>query len=412
MHSIISGDSTDYFRFISCTTYFRRIEELQVPLLKSLICLKGYDNGRRFLIISVISYLLLVVLTPILSQYTILVVTLILVTTPILVSSSIRRIRDAGFQSAIATIPLIVYWLNLFGISYLEHGSRWALLILAAITTIAMATISNVRIRHNHHYKMGYEGPISFATEDRLTINRDRIEPTVAGQLNTGEQDDISNASVQDSRNHDNLNQDNRVPNNLVQEVQSNDTIIDPSSQKSWEHQLGLWFKTNQKISIIGFIVIMIFTLLIITLPSFEDEPIVKTENELPEIKMVKSRLNKIEMPDQFWVMLDENNSLTIEWEGDYRTDGTYWSASTGKGDKDCVDLHFNLGENIRTLLVTVKNGGDYYADFSPVDTKLMIESIANKDRFKLCGYEFTLRGTRAILRNNKKYWEYLKIDL
>ncbi len=368
-----------------------------MPLLKSLICLKGFDNGRRFLIISLVCYFLLVILTPILSKAAILVVLLILTTAPILVSASIRRIRDAGFAASVAAIPLIVYWLNLFGITYLEHGSRWALLVLAAITTIAMATISNARIRHNHHYKMGYDGPVNLTGENHLTINRDRIEPTIAGQKNVDHQVDISQDAVEEY---------------IVQQDQSTETSAQHPLQSGWEHQLGLWFKANQKISIMGLSVIVIFTLLVISLPSFEDEPITDKIEAQPKIETVKARLNKVEMPDQFWVMLDENDSLTIGWEGDFEADGSYWSATTGKGDLDCVDLHFSLGEDIRTLLVTVKNGGDYYADFSPVDTKLIVESIANKDRFKLCGYEFTLNGTRDILRNNKKYWEYLKIGL
>lgn len=374
-----------------------------MPLLKSLICLKGYDNGRRFLVISSVCYLLLIILTPILNKATILLVFLILIITPVLVSASIRRIRDAGFASALAAIPLVVYWINLFGITYLEHGSRWALLVLATITTLAMATISNARIRHNHQYKMGYDGPENKAVNDRPTVNRDRIEPTIAGQNNPENPSEAFQASVEDF---------------VLNEDHQGNADIEKPHHSHWEHQLGLWFKANQKATVLGFIVILIFTILIVTLPSLDDEPTVDTKTEQPKLEVQKVRLNKVEMPDQFWLMLDENDSATIGWEGDFKTEGQleenniYWSASTGKGDLDCVDLHFSLGEDIRTLLVTVKNGGDYYADFSPVDTKLIIESIANKDRFKLCGYEFELKGTREILRNNKKYWEYLKIDL
>ncbi|MCW9017762.1 MAG: hypothetical protein OQJ89_12400, partial [Kangiellaceae bacterium] len=59
-------------------------------------------------------------------------------------------------------------------------------------------------------------------------------------------------------------------------------------------------------------------------------------------------------------------------------------------------------------IKVTSKNRGDYYADFSPVDTKALIEAIAKRDRFKLCGYEFSLKGTQAKLMVKKKYAEYL----
>jgi hypothetical protein len=374
-----------------------------MPLLKSLICLKGYDNGRRFLIISIVCYLLLVILTPLLSKAAILMVILILTTSPILASSSVRRIRDAGFAAPLAAIPLVVYWLNLFGITYIEHSSRWALLVLATITTIAMATISNARVRHNHSYQMGYDGPVNLNVEKNSVVNRDRIEPTIAGHKNSQGQAEKSHAAVEEY---------------ILQEVQSSHSHLDESSNNGWEHQLGLWFKANQKISIMSLAVIVILTLLVVSMPSFEEGSVEKIATEQPKIETAKSRLNKIEMPDQFWLMLDQNDSLTIGWEGDFKTDaelaenGSYWSATTGKGDQDCVDLHFSLGKDIRTLLVTVKNGGDYYADFSPVDTEIIIKSIAEKDRFKLCGYEFTLKGTRSVLRKNKKYYEYLRVDL
>ncbi len=367
-----------------------------MPLLKSLICFKGFDNGRRFLFISFVCYFLLVLLAPVLSKAAILVVLLILTSSPILAGSSIRRIRDAGFSMPLAAIPLVIYWLNFFGITYLEHGARWALLVLGAIGTIAMATISNARIRHNHDYQMGYDGPVNLTPDNQPMINRDRIEPTIAAHKNPDGQAEIPQAAVEKY---------------IAQEVYSANTDGEYSTNTSWEHRLGLWFKANQKISIIGLVAILIFTLLIVSWPSVEEQPLEKTEAEEAKIETTKARLNKVEMPDQFWLMLDQNDSLTIGWEGDFKSDGLYWSATTGKGDKDCVDLHFSLGEDIRTLLVTVKNSGDYYADFSPVDTETIIKSIADKDRFKLCGYEFTLKGTRSILRKNQKYREYLEIE-
>ena len=82
--------------------------------------------------------------------------------------------------------------------------------------------------------------------------------------------------------------------------------------------------------------------------------------------------------------MLDQNNALTIGWEGDLKKDGSYWSSVTGKGDKSCTNISFSLGDNFRTLEVSIIASEDYYADFSPVDTKLIIQSIANKDKFKV----------------------------
>jgi len=142
-----------------------------------------------------------------------------------------------------------------------------------------------------------------------------------------------------------------------------------------------------------------------ITFGLFDSEVIPEqTMVKHPETEKPKQRNNKIEMPDSFWVMLDQNDALTIGWQGDYQKDGEIWSALTAKGDKDCFEINFTIRDEYRAMRVAVKNQGDYYADFSPVDTKKLIQSIANRDKFKLCGYEFSLKGTQAKLRNNKKY--------
>jgi len=374
-----------------------------VPLLKSLFCLKGHDNGRRFLIISLVCYFLLIITNSILNQAAILIVLLLAMTTPTLLASTIRRIHDAGFATPLAAIPVVVYWMSLFGITYLEHGSRWTFLVLATITTLAMATISNAKIRRNNSYQMGYHGPVNLQTTDDKESLHNRIEPTIAGQKNTAASSGISQMSEQSS-----FNENIRA-----------DTLHQSPTQDSWEQQLGKWFVDNRQISIIAISVVLLITLVIAILPVFKDDEIKEVKIGLVQTNEQKQkvRLNKIEMPDQFWIMLDENDSLTIGWEGDIQTrsdlgeNNSYWSAYTGKGDKTCVDLHFSLGADIKTLLVTVKNGGNYYADFSPTDTPVIVRSIANKDRFKLCGYEFVLKGTRSLLRKNGQYKQFLELN-
>ena len=130
-------------------------------LLKSLICLKGYDNGRRFLIISLISYILLLLLSSAMSKAPIILLLVLIVLTPIIATSSMRRIHDAGFATPLAAIPLVIFWLNLFGLIYIDHPARWALVILAFFASIIAGTISNVRVRRNKSYQMGYNGPRS-----------------------------------------------------------------------------------------------------------------------------------------------------------------------------------------------------------------------------------------------------------
>jgi len=319
-----------------------------------------------------------------------------------------RRIHDAGFATPFAVIPTIVFWINLFGITYIEHTSKWILLVFAVITTLAAATISNARLRRNHNYQFGYQGPVNLTSEPVQPIHQNRVEPTVAEQ----KESNLEKSNLEHSESPI------EFQNSKNQELRGSYEPAGPTPTISgWEDQLGQWLQENRKQATVAIGIILLLTFVILLLPVFsQPDKADALPTEEVNSEPVITRSNKLEMPDQFWLMLDQNNALTIAWEGDLKTkDGVeknYWSASTGKGDKDCVDLHFSLGENLRTMEVTVKNGGDYYADFSPVDTEIIVKSIADKDRFKLCGYEFTLKGTRALLRKNKRYAEYLKIDL
>jgi hypothetical protein len=101
-----------------------------VPLIKSLICPKGYDTGRRFAVISLICYLVLAVSAPVLSTVSVLLILFFIIGSPVIALGSMRRVHDAGFATALAAIPLVTYWINLFGLTYLESNSKWSLLIL------------------------------------------------------------------------------------------------------------------------------------------------------------------------------------------------------------------------------------------------------------------------------------------
>ena len=156
-----------------------------MPLLKSLLCFKGYDNGRRFLLISLACYLIFIILSPLLERAVVLLIILLVVCTPIMLASSMRRIHDAGFATPLAGGSVAVYWLCVFGITFIDHGASWSLLILSFLITIAMTTISNARVRRNHSYHWGYSGPVDLAVTPEQPANQNfhhqRIEPTIAG---------------------------------------------------------------------------------------------------------------------------------------------------------------------------------------------------------------------------------------
>lgn len=377
-----------------------------MPFIKSLVCIEGHDNGRRFLAISAVVYLLLLAFLPLYARAGILVFLLLLVSLPILLASSIRRIHDAGFMLPLAVIPTIVFCLNVFALIYIEDAAKWLLLLIGVISTLIIATISNIRVRHNHEYRLGYHGPID-TNQANSHNDIDRVEPTLATSVfESLKQSDLERNHLDDRQLHPKPNKQSKI--SSEQEMNS---IV---KNHSFSEQFSYWFSTNKNLALASVTVSLLIILLFIFIPNTSNNE--NTEESNKDLKQQsepvfnKERLHKLEMPDSFWLMLDQNNALTIGWEGDFKQDGSYWSANTGKGDKTCTELHFSLGDNIRTIEVTVKASEDYYADFSPVDTKLIIKSIADKDRFKLCGYEFVLKGTRSLLRKHEFYREFLDI--
>jgi hypothetical protein len=342
----------------------------------------------------------LIVLAPFLSKLAILVILLFAVTTPLLALAAMRRIHDAGFATPLAGIPIVVYWLIFFSLVFIDANSKWTLLILGALVTVAFSALKNSKVRRNHHYDYGYSGPVALKQKQQPNIVNERIEPTIAapGQYSQGTSEQLANGSTEQSH---------RTSADQFESSQQSS-----AEAQNWQVQFSDWITNNQTmaIAVTALITVLIFISVMMSGEAEEEKEIAK---KVEPIIVETQRLNKLEMPDQFWVMHDQNDAITIGWEGSLVSGEPsgfeYWSAATAIGDRDCISLSFTLGENIRTLDVTVKNRGDYYARFSPVDSEVIIKSIANKDRFKLCGYEFKLNGTRAILTRNSKYSGYLK---
>lgn len=368
-------------------------------LFQSLICLRGYDNGRRFLIISLISYALLLLISPVMSKAVVLIVLLLLVCTPILLAGSMRRIHDAGFATPLAIIPVVTFWVCTLGIALIEHAASYALMVLALLVTAAMTTITNARIPHRRNYCWGYDGPVNLdgsSVQETATDYRERVEPTILTDAPESlHETDISMSQADHS--------------SLVAETR-NYAEGTSSNYSEWESKLTNWFEGNRQAVMVAVGVLALVMIVIAVWPLLTSESEIKeTPQESKPVLEAKQRIAKIKMPDNFWVMLDQNDALTIAWQGDLLEDGEIWSAITGKGDSDCTNLRFGRNDEYRAMRVEVKNQGDYYADFSPVDSKAIVTAIAKKSRFYLCGFDFSLKGTQALLQTNKKYSRFLQ---
>jgi len=347
-----------------------------MQLLKSLICFQGFDNGRRFLIISVVCYLLVLVLNSMTAKLIFLIILL-----PFLASASVRRVRDAGFRMPLAVIPILSFIICVLGITSVENVVvRWILLILSLVITIAIAMLSNARVRRTQEHILGYAGPVDLHARVEPTLDSG-ADVTLLRQSNTIER--LANEPTAD-----NFRQTHR------QKASSFDSLIE---------SIKAWVIPNIKLVILVAAGIILISLLLIWFggsESSEDKP--KLANETTQT--VKQRKHKIEMPDSFWLMLDQNDGLTIAWEGDIIDDQILWSADTETNNKECMQIQFNNQDAFRVIQVEVKGQGDY-----SLDTQVIIQAIAKKSQFKLCGYSFSLKGTQAILRTHKKYSSYFK---
>ena len=116
------------------------------------------------------------------------------------------------------------------------------------------------------------------------------------------------------------------------------------------------------------------------------------------------------EMPtNDYSLMLNEHNGLIIHWPSYDKNNPQLWSITSAKGEQSCEGLTFNDGQKIRTLSVSIEDDGDYYANFSPLDTAELVTGIADKNKFTLCGYDFSLKGTRAAISQSEIYSEFLQ---
>ncbi|MGL6121752.1 MAG: hypothetical protein ACRC1W_01690, partial [Shewanella sp.] len=112
-------------------------------------------------------------------------------------------------------------------------------------------------------------------------------------------------------------------------------------------------------------------------------------------------------LPDGFSVAL-EDDILILRWQGEKGEVHNLWSLATAKGDKTCSQLSFNSGTGYRPVTVDLKADFATEARFSPLDTQAIIIGLARRSNISLCGYKFSLKGSQAILEQNRTFADYI----
>lgn len=112
-------------------------------------------------------------------------------------------------------------------------------------------------------------------------------------------------------------------------------------------------------------------------------------------------------LPDGFSVAL-EDDVLIVRWLGEQGKAQNLWSLATAKGDKTCSVLAFNNGTDYRPVTVDLQADSATEARFSPLDAQAIIVDLAHRGSISLCGYKFSLKGSQAMLEQNRAFGTYL----
>ena len=128
-------------------------------------------------------------------------------------------------------------------------------------------------------------------------------------------------------------------------------------------------------------------------------------------INILTNKNHLLTMPDNFNLYLSEYQGVIIHWQADQVANGELWSQLSTSGDKSCQSIKFNKGSSIRPLTVLVENGSEYFASFSPLDSGELIQALAFRGKFSLCGYSFSLKGSQAVLGKHNQYAPFLDKD-
>lgn len=336
-------------------------------------------------------------------------IAILILFSPILAFTSLRRLKDAKLNINWLFVPNILFVLTALIIIFTERNSSYYLLIISALCFAVLLTYPSVNRKNSAplNYVLGYFGPVDM-TEYQQAMHQGkqakfRIEPTLAG-------DNTTNLS-----------------NNDQALFQSNETTS-PYRESEQKIDIGeiirLKLVNNRKAQLaisIVFAITLIGVCISWVMEYFSNNDQSQATQELTRLtestKKALERKHPLSMPDNFSLYLSQHQGISINWQADEVSTPLLWSQSSAQGDKSCQQISFNKGNPIRTLMVEVENNAldsngvynNYFASFSPLDSKALIQSLAFRGSFSLCGYDFSLKGSQAALGKNKHYANWVE---
>jgi uncharacterized membrane protein YhaH (DUF805 family) len=380
-----------------------------VPFLQAVFCLQGFDDRSRLFATAIISLLGFIFFSTIFSGYLTVSFAILLLLTAVLTCSTKRRLHDAKLNKNWQLVPGGLFLLTGVLSLFIENSSSYYLLILPTLSIVLLLTYPSNNQKTGNNYILGYFGPIdlSIYIKDPVVMksHNQRIEPILVTDR-TSERFYINETVKAQSNTFD-----------KQAEFENSSEQIDIGEL------IRLKLLSNRKLQL-GIIagVLLIFIMVFInsainainqastdTKNTDLNRPQVLSNNLVTNIFDNKNHL--LAMPDNFNLYLSEYRGIIIHWQADEVAEGEFWSQLSANGDKSCQNITFNKGSTMRPLAVSVEKGSEYFASFSPLDSRELIRALAFRRNFSLCGYKFSLKGSQAVLGKNNQYAPFLEKD-
>ncbi len=356
-----------------------------MQLLKTLFCLRGAESSPRFLVIQLLCYLGLSLgdgLSGSFWLYALLSIALL----GLVASSAIRFARFQHLAKPFILGPILSFLISALSFAAIDGlGQSWLLLLpiaaFAAMLVLGKPTLSSIELT------MGYAGPVDLSEFKPVHHSRERVEPVLGG----GQAPELTLESHQHA--------DERVSRRAQAAQQATDwsqVAQQLLAQKRLLIGIGL-------IALLGLAGLISYSLVDSAAEQQQNQPQIAEPTEtLPKLMF------RLPMPDDFVLHLDENQGLVVEWQATAESVTKLWDQATARGNRQCSTIEFNRGDTVRSLKVMVENQTGYQAYFSPLDTKELINLLAKRGNFSLCGFKFSLEGSMAALGQAPKFSDFV----
>lgn len=374
-----------------------------MQFLKSLFCLLGFDNRSRFFAICSTVYAVFIMLSSAFTGRIFISILLLILFLSILALTSLRRLHDAKLNKNWLFAPSLTFALIALIIIFSEQHSSYYLLIIPALVSAVLLTYPSANKRN---FILGYDGPVDMKEYQQEShqgkATKFRIEPTLVDDNAINLNHEQSPATQTHQVEEDNYTQENAPYN----------------KQPDIGEMIRLKLLSNKKAQLLitALVALTLISVAISWIASYlnsADKTLTEeTSQQAASFEPILTRENPLVMPDNYTLYLSEHQGITVNWQADEVTNTLLWSQLTAQGDESCKQIDFNKGEPIRTLSVQVEmNAGvksDYFASFSPLDSQTLMQALAFRGSFSLCGYDFSLKGSQAAIGKNEQYAQWV----